>query len=72
MIAPASTEQRDYQLGFSVDWVRWSPDSNWLIYPSGTALNVLSIEDGGTHLLLPPNEGMTPPNSVFWLPVSKD
>lgn len=72
VVFPNSPQQYDYQLGFSVDWVRWSPDSKWLIYPNGTALNVLSLEDGSTYLLLPPNEGMTPPNSVIWLPVTTD
>ncbi len=67
LLDPATGEQQEYLLGFSVDWLRWSPDNQWLVYPAGTALQVLSIADGISYLLLPSNEEMNPPQSVFWL-----
>ena len=67
ILEPETNEQREYLLGFSVDWVSWSPDSQWLIYAEGTALRILSIIDGSTYLLVPPNETMNPPKLVYWL-----
>lgn len=67
LIDADTDEQTEFLLGFSVDWVHWSPDSQWLIYAEGTALRILSIVDGSTYLLLPPDVTMNPPQSLYWL-----